>query len=139
METKQNHRFSRFRLTFTSANRQWITLIISRTAPSDNITKRKKIDLFFSLFDKFTFLNCSCRFLHPNYLYCTHWYFNFFQCIRSEKPPETRGKSTLLQWSTRISVFRPKRKVFTFRFRPPKVKAEYGRNSRKVSWSIFGK
>ena len=38
------------------------------------------------------------------------------------------------QWYTRSRNFRPKRKVFSFRLSvwPPKLKAEYGRNSRKA-------
>ena len=49
----------------------------------------------------------------------------------------TQNKVRNTQWYTRSRNFRPKRKVFSFRFRPPKLKAEYGRNSKALDFLLF--
>ena len=41
------------------------------------------------------------------------------------------------QWYTRSQNIWPKPKVFSFRFWPPKLKAEYDRNSRKALDFLF--
>ena len=60
---------------------------------------------------------------------------SFVQTVHDHMPLGIQKKFQHMyveQWYTRSRNFWPKRKVFSFRFRPPKLKAEYDRNSRKA-------